>query len=463
MNKIYLLRFLIVPLLILQLVDCSSPTKSKSKPTVITITDIWFSDAIDNDGDGYYSEARFNFDLDVNKSSLEVFILLGIRVYDPEDTSTTYYQYLESDNFSIGGTGNEDARFIYIGLPNDELLMASYDFLLQVFVAGSNENNPPNAQATLSDFPELGNVPIEESTTDFNLNIYDALWYNSIDNDGDGYYSQRDLVIDVDKSGSDTVSSDIYLEIYVRQTGTSTYGLLATTSDFNISGTSSSDAVAITITNGVHGYYDFKLVAYFANRYMIEDEVTMNDNSDLGSVPMETAAEDPLPQYSWIWYHDSIFEMYTHWPDDYGYFAVRFNHPSGATSCTVKKIRICIYDNPSYVRIRAWDNYNNYPDTRFYYPSTSTYLSTGWNEIDVDINVVSFNPFYIGYYQYYYGQPYLLIDDTSPDFTSYYNNLTNNIWYQKTNGDYAMEIYVEYTTTSQNGKSVTRSEWLSAE
>ena len=447
-----------IALLFLFSTQCTSPTKSKSKKTVVSIADIWFSDAVDNDGDGFYSYARLNFDLDVNTSSFEVFVIIGVRFYDPADTAA-YYQYFKSVNFEISGTGSEDAKYISMGLPNVELPLFAYDFIIQVF-ASSNESTPV-AQAIWSDFADLGNVPVEESATDYTLNIWDCDWDNRIDNDGDGYYSQQDLFVDVDIS--DGATADIYLEIYVKDIGSSTYSLLAYTSDFSISGTSSNDAVSITVNNGTHGLYDFKVVAYYANGIFSEDVSDWNDDSDLASVPMETVAEDPQAQYSWLWYHDGIFEMYTNWQNDYGYFAVKFYHPSSAINCSVKKIRICIYNNPSYVRIRAWDDYNNFPDTRFYTPTDNTYLGTDWNEINVDINVDSYDPFYIGYYQYNYGQPSLLIDDSSPNYTSYYNNLTYNVWYQKTNGDYAMEVYVEYTTTSQNSKPVKRSEWLSAE
>ena len=58
----------------------------------------------------------------------------------------------------------------------------------------------------------MSNVPLEESTTDFSLYIYDADWDNQTDNDNDDFYSAQDLVVDVDISDGST--AEIFLEIY---------------------------------------------------------------------------------------------------------------------------------------------------------------------------------------------------------------------------------------------------------
>jgi hypothetical protein len=447
-------------LLFLFSTQCTSPTKSKPKKTLVTIADVWFSDAVDNDGDGFYSYARLNFDLDVNKSSFEAFVVIGVRFYDPADTAA-YYEYFKSADFEISGTGSEDAKYISMGLPNTELPLFAYDFILQVF-ASSNESTPV-AQAIWSDFDELGNVPVEESATDYTLNIWDCDWDNRIDNDGDGYYSQQDLFVDVDIS--DGATADIYLEIYVKDTGSSTYSLLAYTSDFNISGTSSSDAVSITINNGTHGLYDFKVVAYYANGIFSEDESDWNDDSDLGSVPMETAGEDPFPQYAWIDYNDGSFEDGYYWTTT-GYFAVRFSQPAGATHCNVQRIRYHIYENSSNVFVRVWDNSGGEPGSYLYYTTTGdeNYLIRYiWNTIYVDVDVSNSDPFYAGYFQFESGQPILSIDETTPLYgRSYYKSSTGS-WVNDTGGDYAIEVYVQYTTTSASGKPIAKNAWLSAE
>lgn len=334
LNCKLLLICLLLPLLFA--IQCSNPTKSKSKKTVVTIMDIWFSDAVDNDGDGFNSYARLNFDLDVNTSSYNVFIIIGLRFYDQADTGT-YYLYLKSENFNIEGTGSGDAKYISIGLPNLELPMASYDFILQVF-----------------------------STSNENVIIAQAKW-----------------------------------------------------SDF----------------------------------------------STLGNVPMETVAEDPLAQYTWLWYHDGSFENGVYFPLVAGYFAVRFNQPTGATSCTIKRIRFNIWNNPAYVRVRVWENSGGYPGNYIYYTGTGeeTYLYNLWNTVYVDIDVSAHNPFYAGYYQYQIGEPVLSWDQTTPIYERSYNKSLSGSWFNDNIRNYAVEVYVEYTTSSAAGKPIVKNTWLSAE
>ena len=100
MIKHYIQRFLTISLVLLFLFNCSNSTSSKkSTPTIVEISDVWITEPIDNDGDGYNSYLKLNFDLDVNKSdSVEVFVLLGVRVTDPMDTAS-YYLYFESVDF----------------------------------------------------------------------------------------------------------------------------------------------------------------------------------------------------------------------------------------------------------------------------------------------------------------------------------------------------------------------------
>ena len=154
----YFLNYLFI-FSIFFLIQCSkSPTKPKEP--LISIRDVWFSETVDNDNDGYSSYAKFNFDLDVNQGSSEVFVKLGIRVTDTE----TYYVYFESVDFTIEGSTSEDVLYINIGAPNTELSQGSYDFLLHVFL--SSDPNTVVAEASPSSDTDLYNVPFETSSED---------------------------------------------------------------------------------------------------------------------------------------------------------------------------------------------------------------------------------------------------------------------------------------------------------
>jgi len=338
MMKNYILRFLTICIAMLFLYDCSSPTKSKKSKTIVTINDVWITNAEDNDGDGYNSYLRLNFDLDVNKpDSVEVFVLLGVRVTDPMDTAS-YYIYFESVDFKIAGASTADGKYISVGSPNIELPMGVFDFLLEVYYSSD-----PNTRIT-----------------------------------------------------------------YASKT----------------------------------------------------------EDADMGGISMETFQEDIVIYTDWLSYNDGSFENGYAINNDYGYFAVKFDQPAGALTCVVKQIAYHISVNASNVWIRGWDDFNNYPDTRIYTTTTNTYLNTGWNFINIDIDVSSYDPFYIGYYQINYGSgsPYISADETTPLFgRSYYRPISASSWTNDTDGDYAIEVFIEYTSTSANGKSIVKSEWLSAE
>jgi hypothetical protein len=52
--------------------QCKQSTQSTK--TNVTIDDIWLSDYVDNDEDGYWSNADINIALSTNKSSTEIFV-----------------------------------------------------------------------------------------------------------------------------------------------------------------------------------------------------------------------------------------------------------------------------------------------------------------------------------------------------------------------------------------------------
>lgn len=462
MIKNYYFRFLIVPFLVMFIFQCTSPTKSNKTKTQVTVNNVWLTNEVDNDGDGYNSYLRLNFDLDVNREdSTEVFVILGARVSDPLDTAT-YYLYFESVDFKISGTGSGDGKYISIGSPNLEISMGAYDFLLEVYF--SSNPNTRIAHASKTDDPDMGNIWIEEASTDVlqELEIYDAYWTNGVDNDGDGYYSQQDLIVDVDVNFG---SANIYLEIFVRPTGTTAYNLAATTNIFSITGNSSGDAISTTIYNGSHDTYDFKIIAYFSGSSILEDEYDRFDDSDLGDVPFETVNEDPIVYNDWLMYHDGSFEDGYYWSTTTGYFAVRFDQPQGATSCVIKRIRFNIYENSASVRVRVWSDFVNTPNNYVYYTGAGeeSYLYRYiWNTVYVDVDVSAYDPFYAGYYQYQTGMPIISADETIPLFgRSFYKSISASTVTNDTDGDYAIEVYVEYTTTAANNKSIVKGRWLS--
>ena len=320
------------------LYDCSSPTKSKKK-TVVTISDVWITDAIDIDGDGYNSYLRLNFDLDVNKSdSINVFVRLGIRVSDPMDTAS-YIPLFESIDFKIAGTSPEDGKYIGVELPspNDETYMGVFDFLLEVYLS----SNPNTRMAYASE----------------------------------------------------------------------------------------------------------------------------SEDADMGQIPMETSQIDVLEQ--WLYYNDGNPENGYSWLNTTGYLAVRFDQPQGATNCVIKAIRYHAYANSANIYIRVWDNIEGMPGGYIYFSSTGDeflLISGQWNTAYIDIDVTNQDPFFVGYYQYQFNIPVLSGDETLPLYRrSYYKSFSASSWTNDDRADYLIEVLVECIITAENGKTVIKSDWLSAE
>lgn len=160
----YIRISLLLVIFFLLVFNCDSPNDSPP-PTKILISDLWFSDLVDTDGDEYLSYSRLNFDLDINKESVEVMVILWVRFTDPQDTAS-YYLYFESGDFTVYGDENQDVpRYIDIGSPGIELETGLYDFTLQVFPASSPDADAV-ASASWENFPALGVYPFEPFSED---------------------------------------------------------------------------------------------------------------------------------------------------------------------------------------------------------------------------------------------------------------------------------------------------------
>ena len=464
-----ILRFFYIVLIILLavfLANCTSSTDSKSKKQVVSFQDVWFSDAVDNDGDGYNSYARLNFDLDVSRGNLEVFVKIGVRFTDPLDTAG-YYLYLESGSLVIDGTTTEDAVYIAVGYPNDELPEGGFDFLIQVCAQSDPEKvlvelspaNDDNLSNVLTD------IPLEESFTDAGLAIYDAYWTGWTDNDGDSYASEATLVVDVDVNVGNT--SDVFLVIYQKNYTSGSYSVLAVSEVFTVSGSSSEDAMGFVLTNFPHNLYDFKIEAYYDGGYYIEDTDDPVSNADLNDVALEPATEDVQTLNTWLWWDDGSYEEAYTWPSG-GYFAVQFQKPVEAINCTITSIAINVTLRDlayCYARFRVWDSFSNYPNNYIYAPAGDTYVGyDNWNYISPTIDVSSYSTFYVGFQQIYAYGFYLRADLTYPSQVRSYESSSGTSWSLLSDRDYAIQVYVEYTLSGKQKNSVeTRGEWISSD
>lgn len=279
---------------------CNQSTSSNTPALKITPVNLWLSNVVDVDGDGYASYLRMNMDLDVNRNSIELVAVIGVRLHDPADTAG-YYMYFQSPPFDIGGEGSDDAVYAGIGDPNPELPQAEWDFVVLIYLSSNTED--PVIGFDLNNVPDLGQIAMEEVVTDGGILIYDAWWQNQMDIDGDGYFSQAMLGVDVDvPSGSNT---DVYLDLYAKTSASSNYLYFGSTNTFTVDGESETDAVGINVSDAfAHNNYDFKINAMVYNGDVVEDYVDKSTSGpigdELGNVPLEKASEEsqqPLTVY----------------------------------------------------------------------------------------------------------------------------------------------------------------------
>jgi hypothetical protein len=148
---------------IIFMISCESP--SNPEPTQVRITDVWFSEFIDGDNDGYYSDANLNFNLTVNKSKTNVFVVLGVRATDSADTAK-YVSCFTSVSLEVL-KDSDNTWFIPINNLDLKLTKGYYDFHLQVFLS----SNPDHMLAELSPSSDLDidkvafELPEEDSGT----------------------------------------------------------------------------------------------------------------------------------------------------------------------------------------------------------------------------------------------------------------------------------------------------------
>jgi hypothetical protein len=131
-------------------------------PTAVNINDVWITHHVDNDSDGYYSDARFYYTLNCNEKKVKCFSWLGYK--RTVDTNTDTYQccfqstdfYVEKDNYV--------ERYILVSQFYEELPHDTYDFLLVVHL--SSEPDEFEDKAHPGNDSDLRAIPIEPAIED---------------------------------------------------------------------------------------------------------------------------------------------------------------------------------------------------------------------------------------------------------------------------------------------------------
>jgi hypothetical protein len=179
---------------------------------------MWTGNLTDFDQDGYYSYFNLYFDLDINRGTREVFVLLAIRFYDAGD-STTYAELFRTETFTVEEGATDDALYFDVGLPSNDLPATGYDFLFLV-INGEDVDEPDAgklrrlAESSATDEELLANVPLEHNDYDVAVLLNNMGISDSVDLDGDKYKSSLHLNFILESIGG---SKEIFVVLAARE------------------------------------------------------------------------------------------------------------------------------------------------------------------------------------------------------------------------------------------------------
>lgn len=257
----------------------------------VMIVDAWWSDEVDADNDGYKRRARLNWHPVVGGiDQASVFE----KIYYKLKSDSTWTLFTTTSHHTITDTAMANVQYRII----DGGSHGEYDWMIELYRSGLGSAD--STRFPLND-DDLNDYKMETPAEDFAVTtISDAWWSDEVDADGDGYKSQARLNWDPDVVDNPGQLS-VFEKIYYKLNSSSTWTLLATTSEHTIAGTDAADAQFRTISGGPHNEYDWKIEVYRSGQSSADYARDESNDSDLNYYRMETPAEDViLPHISSI-------------------------------------------------------------------------------------------------------------------------------------------------------------------
>lgn len=157
----------------------------------VGIYDIWFAEQQDNDGDGYHSRFKLFFDIDSRYTNHRIYVTGQLN----NGTSTPLFR---TEPFAVSGeTGND--TYSATVLLTDGYPSTQYDLTLRVYDANSNtllltwgpQQDGRMSQLFLEDAGR-------DQVSNADIQVFEFAYTLHTDRDGDGYFTDADVRIDVD-------------------------------------------------------------------------------------------------------------------------------------------------------------------------------------------------------------------------------------------------------------------------
>jgi hypothetical protein len=249
----------------------------------VSIADAYWTNRLDDDGDGYFHAMLLNWDptLVSGSGTLSVFEKIYWR---PGDGGNGDWVLLTTTSpHAITGQSTADVQsFDVPAKPHGE-----YDYKIEIFRQGETQ---PDALVDPA-HTNLNNQKEEEHEDDAIAVLVDASWANELDVDGDSFARSATLHWEVDTSFGAT-QIDVFERVYRKLTSTSEWTLVATTNIHSISGQQAGDVQSLNITGDSHGTYDYRIDVLRSGRNTSDDTRDFSDDLDLSGHKDETAPQD---------------------------------------------------------------------------------------------------------------------------------------------------------------------------
>lgn len=258
---------------------------------------VWWSDSIDSNQDGFAQFRRLNFNVHLAEKTTRK---VQARVYYKLKDASDYTFYAYSDQSEVLGNNVDNNLFISIGKPNKELARGYYNFSVELYDVGNNKLEIK----TDSQFVKLFNKAFEQSSNDnsYSMNVW---WTNKYDRSQNGY--MRNAILNLNLTNDQNQTKKVDVKLYYKLSTDVNYTLLNVIPNYQVNGTKP-DTISWPI-----GYpnlildrnaYDFKIEIYSSN---ILNAFIDQANPLLKDVKFETADEDSY-HYSFakVWWSDSI-------------------------------------------------------------------------------------------------------------------------------------------------------------
>lgn len=324
------------------------------------VDNIFWSDVLDGNQDGYVQFKRLNFSVFLIE---EVTRNIQARIYYKPQDASTFSLYAITPETEVTGGETENRIFYSIGTPNKELTRDFYDFSIEIYEVNKNRLE---AQ-TDSQFTELYNNKFEESGND-NSCFVNFWWSNSYDRDANTYW--RHATMNINVYSNNTYNKKVDVKVFYKKSAEETYKLFQTKSDYSVKGELEDTlkyVFGLPELKLTYDQYDFRIEVY---RSDINTLVAFKDPEDplLNDIEFESDEEDSYHySFSNVWWSNSVDvdgDQFTHFrelnfdvdvvedEDRIVYAKVFYLHPD-STDYT-------LYDSTSYFTVRGITNSDKY-------------------------------------------------------------------------------------------------------